>query len=148
MSLQRLAALLNHGHHMRMRAYSEDLRRKIVETVQRGMGHNEAAHSFGVSLSSVKRYLGKLRKGGSLRPKKHPGSKPKVDERGRRLLESDVEERPTLSLLERCRFLEQATGMRVSESTMSSLLHRLGFSRKKGAWVLVNVTNGLEQRGG
>jgi transposase len=140
--------LLNHGHHMRMRAYSEELRRKIVETVQRGMGHNEAAHSFGVSLSSVKRYVGELRKGGSLRPKKHPGSKPKVDERGRRLLESDVEERPTLSLLERCHFLEQATGMRVSESTMSRLLHRLGFSRKKGAWVPASVTNGLEQLGG
>jgi transposase len=131
-----------------MRAYSEDLRRKIVEAVQRGMGQSEAARSFGVSFSSVKRYVGALRKGGSLRPKKHPGSKPKVDERGRRSLESDVDVSPTLSLLERCRFLEQATGMRVSESTMSRLLHRLGFSRKKGAWVPASVTNGLEQLGG
>jgi transposase len=39
-------------------------------------------------------------------------------------------------------------GVRVSESTMSRLLRHLGFSRKKGAWVLVNVTNGLEQLGG
>lgn len=131
-----------------MRAYSEDLRRKIAEAVQRGMGQSEAARSFGVSLSSVKRYVEALRKGGSLSPKKHPGSKPKVDERGRRLLESDVEERPTLSLLERCRFLEQSTGVRVSESTMSRVLRRLGFSRKKGAWVPVSATNGLEQLGG
>lgn len=142
-SLQRLAALLNPGHHVRMRAYSEDLRRKIVEAVQRGMGHSEAARSFGVSLSSVKRYIGTLRKGGSFRPKKHPGSKSKIDERGRRLLESDVEERPTLSLLERCRLLEQTSGMRVSESTMSRVLRHLGFSRKKGAWEQVSVTNGL-----
>ncbi len=131
--LQRLASLLNHGHHVRMRAYPEDLRRKIVEAVQRGMGQSEAARYFGVSLSSVERYVEALRKGGSLRPKKHPGSRPKIDERGRRLLESDVEERPTLSLLERCHFLEQATSVRVSESTMSRLLRRLGFSRKKGA---------------
>ena len=130
-----------------MRAYSEDLRRKIVEAVQRGTGQNEAARSFGVSLSSVKRYVGVLRKGGSLRPKKHPGPRPKIGERGRRLLESDVEERPALSLLERCRFLEQATGVRVSESTMSRLLRRLGFSRKKGAWVRVSGMNGLEQLG-
>ena len=140
--------MLNPGHHVRMRAYSEDLRRKIVEAVQRGMGYSEAACSFGVSLSSVKRYVRALRNGGSLRPKKHPGSRPKIDERGRRLLESDVEERPTLSLLERCCFLEQATGMRVSESTMSRVLRRLGFSRKKGAWERVSVTNGLEQLGG
>jgi transposase len=53
--------LLNHGHHVHMRAYSEDLRRKIVEAVQRGMGQSEAARSFGVSLSSVKRYVGALR---------------------------------------------------------------------------------------
>ena len=30
-ALQRLASLLTHGHHVPMRAYSEDLRRKIVE---------------------------------------------------------------------------------------------------------------------
>ncbi|HLM78568.1 MAG TPA: transposase [Rubrobacteraceae bacterium] len=131
-----------------MKAYSEDLRRKIVEAVQRGMGQSEAACSFGVSVSSVKRYIGALRKGGSLRPKKHPGSRPKIDEPGRRLLEYHVEEKPALSLLERCRFLEQTTGVRVSESTMSRLLRRLGFSRKKGVWVPVSVTNGLEQPGG
>ena len=112
------------------------------------MVQSEVARSFGVSLSSVKRYVGALRKAGSLRPKKHPGSRPKVNERGRRLLESNVEERPALSLLERCRFLEHAMGVRVSETTMSSLLRRLGFNRKKGAWVLVSVTNGLEQLGG
>jgi transposase len=40
-----------------MRAYPEDLRGKIVEAVQRGMVQSEAARSFGVSFSSVKRYL-------------------------------------------------------------------------------------------
>jgi transposase len=38
--------------------------------------------------------------------------------------------------------------MRVSESTMSKLLCRLGFSRKKEAWKRADVTNGLEQLGG
>ena len=68
---------------MRMRAYSEDLSRKIVEAIQRGMGSIEAARSFGVSFSSVKRYVGAHRKGETLRPKKHPDSKPKIGERGR-----------------------------------------------------------------
>jgi len=36
-----------------MNAYSQDLRRKIVEATERGMGKSEAAHSFGVSFSSV-----------------------------------------------------------------------------------------------
>src|SRR3954447_10281031 len=56
-------------HHGGMKAYSEDLRRKVVEAVeQRGMGKSEAARSFGVSLSSVKRYVGKARQGSSLSP--------------------------------------------------------------------------------
>jgi hypothetical protein len=39
-----------------MNAYSEDLREKIIEALGRGMGKSEAARTFSVSLSSVKRY--------------------------------------------------------------------------------------------
>ncbi len=39
-----------------MNAYSEDLRRKIVEALRRGTGKIEVARLFRVSLSSVKRY--------------------------------------------------------------------------------------------
>ena len=81
-----------------MNAYSEDLRKKIVEAVQRGMPKIEAARTFGVGLSSVKRYLATYREGRSLAPKKSPGSKPKLDEGARRLLEADLEERPAATL--------------------------------------------------
>jgi transposase len=107
-----------------------------VEAVEhRGMGKSEAARTFGVSLSSVKRYVGKARQGGSLSPRKHPGPRPKLDERARRLLEADVEERPAITLKDRCRFLEEMVGVSVSESTLSRLLRRMGFSPKEGRWV-------------
>jgi hypothetical protein len=48
-------------HHGRMKAYSGDLRKRIVEAVERGMGKSEAARTFGVSLSSVKRYVSSAR---------------------------------------------------------------------------------------
>ena len=64
-----------------MNAYSEDLRKKIVEALQRGTTKSEAARSFGVSRSSVKRYAKLAEQGRSLAPKKRPGSKPKMDER-------------------------------------------------------------------
>jgi transposase len=119
-----------------MKAYSEDLRRKVVEAVQqRGMGKSEAARTFGVSLSSVKRYVSKARQGNSLSPKKHPGPRPKIDEKAKRLLEADVENRPAVTLRERCRFLEGVAGISVSESTLSRLLRRMGFSPKEGRWV-------------
>jgi transposase len=129
-------------HHGRMKAYSEDLRRKVVEAVeQRGMAKSEAARSFGLSLSSVKRYVAKAREGTSLSPRKHPGPRPKLDGRARKLLEADVEKRPALTLRERCRFVEQLAGVEVSESTLSRLLRRMGFSPKEGRWVRVRETS-------
>ena len=68
----------------RMNAYSEDLRKKIVEALGRGMTKTEAARTFGVSRSSVKRYAKLAEEGRPLAPKKRPGSKPKMDERFRR----------------------------------------------------------------
>src|SRR5688572_1638671 len=110
-----------------MKAYSEDLREKILQAVERGMPKTEAAKAFGVSRSSVKRYAAAAREGKPLTPKKHPGSKPKLDEKARRLLEADVENRPAATLRERCRFVERVAGVCVSESTISRLLRRMGF---------------------
>ncbi len=129
-------------HHGRMKAYSEDLRKKVVEAVEHGrMGQSEAARSFGISLSSVKRYVGKARRGGSLSARKHPGPRPKLDRRAERLLEADVEERPAVSLKERGRFLERVVGVKVSESTLSRLLRRMGFSPKGGRWERASATS-------
>ncbi len=128
-------------HHERMNAYSEDLRKKIIEALRRGMGKSEAARTFSVSLSSVKRYAKMADEGRSLAPKKRPGSKPKTGQDARRLLEADLKERPTATLSERREFLERVCGVGVSESTVSRLLKRMGVTRKKGLWVPANATN-------
>jgi transposase len=38
-----------------MKAYSEDLRRKIVDAIERGMTKAQAARTFGVGISTLKR---------------------------------------------------------------------------------------------
>jgi transposase len=126
---------LSRVHHWCMKAYSEDLRKKILEAVDRGMTKSEAAKTFGVSRSSVKRYAAARREGRPLTPKKHPGSKPKLDERARKILEADVEHRPAITLKERGRFVKEMAGVSVSESTLSRLLRKMGFSPKDGVWV-------------
>ena len=84
-----------------MKAYSEDLRKKIVEALRRATSKSEAAPLFGVSLSSLKRYAKMLNEGRTLAPKKNPGKRPKVDERASRLLEADLDARPAAALPER-----------------------------------------------
>src|SRR3712207_321455 len=132
-----------------MNAYSEDLRKKkIVEALNRGTGKSEAARSFGVSLSSVKRYARMAQEGKSLAPKKRPGSRPKMDESARKLLESDMEKRPAATLPQRCEYLQKVAGLKVSDSTVSRMLKRMGWSRKKDRWVRASATNGSELPGG
>ena len=125
-----------------MNAYSQDLRTKIIQALRRGTGKSEAARLFGVSLSSVKRYAKMADEGRPLAPKKRPGSQPKMGKDARRLLEADLEQRPAATLSERREFLGKVCGVRVSDSTLSRLLKRMGFTRKKGLWVRVSATSG------
>jgi transposase len=114
-----------------MNAYSEDLRKKIVEAVERGMPKIEAARTFGVGISSVKRYVASYREGRSLAPKKRPGSKPKLDEGARKLLEANLEEHQEATLPQRREFLRGVCGVSVSDSTVSRTLRCLGWTRKR-----------------
>jgi transposase len=124
-----------------MNAYSEDLRSRIVEALRGGTTKSEAARAFGVSRSSVKRYAKLVEEGRPLAPRKRPGSKPKMDESARRLLEADVHKRPAATLSERREFLQKVAAVGVSESTVSRMLRRLGWSRKKGVWVRARETS-------
>jgi transposase len=115
-----------------MKACSEDLRTKIVAAVERSMPtKSEAARTFGVGISSVKRYVATATKGWFLVPKKRPSSKQRIGETARRLLKEDLEERPASTLPYRREFLRRACGVLVSESTVWRMLKRIGFSRKK-----------------
>jgi transposase len=71
------------------------------------------------------------REGRSLAPKKRSGSKPKLDESARTLLEADPKERPAATLSQRREFLRRVSGVEVSDSTLSRMLRRMGWTRKK-----------------
>jgi transposase len=115
-----------------MKAYSKDLRRKIVDAIERGMPKVEAARTFVVGISTVKRYATKAQRGESLEPAKAPGKRPKIDEKVRKLLEEDLHERPFVTLQQRCDYVEAISGVSVSRSTMCRAIARIGSTRKKG----------------
>ena len=115
-----------------MKAYSIDLRRKIVDAIERGMPKAQAARTFGVGISTVKRYASKARRGEPLEPAKAPGKRPKIDERLSKLLEGDLEERSFVTLQQRCDYVEAMSGVSVSRSTTCRAIARVGSTRKKG----------------
>ena len=115
-----------------MKAYSEDLRRKIVGAIERGMPKAQAAKTFGVGISTVKRYASKAQRGEPLTPGTAPGKRPKMDEKVRKLLEEDLHERPFVTLQQRCEYVEAISGVSVSRPTMCRAIARIGSTRKKG----------------
>jgi transposase len=131
-----------------MSSYSEDLRSRVVSAVEGGMSKVQAARTFSVSLSSVKRYVDKANHGESLAPKKRPGSTPILDEKARRLLAADLEESPYLTLRQRCEYIEAMTGLSVSRSTMCRALARIGSTRKKGDESPPSATSSSGRPGG
>ena len=125
-----------------MKPYSEDLRRRIVRAVEGGTSKAAVARLFGVSLSSVKRYLRIVERGAALAPRTGGGRPPKADRTTEKLLKEDAKERPAATVSQRRRFLEHTTGKALSASTVKRLLKRLGLSRKNGLWGRWSETNG------
>src|ERR687898_3532078 len=124
-----------------MKAYSMDLRRKIVDSIERGIPKAQAARTFGVGISTVKRYATKAQKGEHLEPGKAPGKRPKMDERVGKLLEEDLKEHPLATLRERCEYVEAISGVSVSRSTMCRAIARIGSTRKQGGEAPLSETS-------
>ncbi len=118
-----------------MKAYSEDLRRKIVDAIERGMPKVEAARTFGVGISTVKRYVDKANKGESLSPRKPPGRKRKLDRGSLQLLADHLNGRAPVTLAQMRNRLEHYSKVRVSEATVSRAIKHLGWVREKDRWV-------------
>ena len=100
-------------HYLKMKAYSVDLREKIVAAVGRGMSKAQAARTFGVSATSVKRYVKPAEEGKLLNPGKAPGRQGKLGGSGMTLLEEDLRARPAITYEKRADLLCELLGVRV-----------------------------------
>src|SRR5512144_844913 len=114
-------------------AYSEDLRRKVVDAyAQREGSMRVLAGRFKVSLGFVRELLKRYRATGTIKPKAYRrGVKPKVDEAGEHFLRELIRQEPALTLWELSERYERHWGVRVSKSAMDRTLQRLKITRKK-----------------
>lgn len=110
--------------------YSNDLRSGVVQAIGSGQTYQEVADVYGISLSSVGRFLTRWRSKGSIRPEKFGGYKRYVLERHRDRITQWIEEQPDLTLSElKARLAKQKVV--VSQTAIFRYLHHLGFTFKK-----------------
>lgn len=114
-----------------MRAYSTDLRQRIVQAVDGGMSLSEAARVYQVGRSTVKRYLSQYRTQGDLAPKTIPGRPPAIGPDQHDTLRAQVQQWPDASLAEHVRLWARTQHTLVSISTMSRALKSIGWSRPR-----------------
>jgi len=106
-------------------AYSQDLRDRVIRAHQRGMATLEIARTFDVSPAWVRRVKQRLRESGETTPRKvgSPGVR-KIDPEH---LAELVREQPDATLKE----LRERLGVECGESTVCTVLKKLGLSFKK-----------------
>jgi transposase len=115
-----------------MKAYSEDLRSRIVAAVDGGMPRSQAARVFGVGRATVKRYLTLRRETGGLAPRPSRGPVPVKMTALAAALPPRLAAAPDATLAEHCAWYEETDGVRVADTTMSRVIRRqLGWTRKK-----------------
>jgi transposase len=115
-----------------MKAYSLDLRQKIIETYENEpISQRQIAARFRVAQSVVTRLLKQYRETGQLSPKPRPGRPRTLNAEQRQIIKALVEVTPDITLGELCQALEQRTQVTVSESTMCRETKRLNLTLKK-----------------
>jgi transposase len=113
-----------------MKAYSMDLRERIVQAVAEGTAAAAVARRFRVGRATVDRYLRRHR-AGALAPRTSPGRPPRIGPPAEPSLRAQLEAAPDATLAEHVERWEQAQGSRVSVTTMHRAIARLGWTRKK-----------------
>ncbi len=114
-----------------MKAYSLDLRERVLRAVDQGRSRAEIVQVFGVSLSTIKRYVKQQRNEGHVQPKAIPGRSPKKRARVEESVLPQLQANADATLEQHCAMWEQTYGERVSRWTMSRAIKRLGWTRKK-----------------
>lgn len=116
-----------------MKAYSLDLRQKILDTyLQGGISQRQLAFIFCVTLSFIEKLLKQYRETGSIAPKvRRQQTPPKLNSQQFNVLQEIVEAKNDATLKEIRAELAQKTGITIGISTVDRMLQKMEISLKK-----------------
>ena len=108
-----------------MRAYSTDLKERLVRAVADGQPLRAAARRFAVAVTTVKRAVVQQRETGSLERKPIPGRPRAIRRKQEAALRARLEAAPDATLQEHCAWWTKQCGQQLSEATMWRAMRRL-----------------------
>jgi transposase len=119
-----------------MKAYSTDLRERVVSSVESGeCTIREAARRYAVSEPSVERWLARKRATGSCAPLPHAGGVPRQLAAAEAVIRAAVKAHPDVTLQALCEHVEQESQIKSDPSRMCRELARLKLPLKKSRFM-------------
>jgi transposase len=115
------------------RAYSADLRERVLAACEDGLSRADAAARFRVGARTVYRWLAEARDGGRRQAKPHAGGRRPVVAGTEDVLHAMVTGANDATLAEQVEVYEARTGRKLSAATLCRAFRRLGLTRKKDA---------------
>lgn len=125
-----------------MRAYSQDLRARIMAAVGEGQPQAAVARRFGVAVATIRNYRRLLEETGGLAPRPRPGGMPEIGPAQYPALRAQLAADRDATLEQHCATWAAEQGYAVSVTTMWRTIARLGWTVKK------NTGRGRAGRGG
>ncbi len=114
-----------------MKAYSVDLRQRVLAAVDRGMPRSQVVATFGVSLATLKRWLILRRSCPELPAQSPPGRPGTIGPEQEAALRAQLAEHPDATFAQHAQLWQAGQGSALSEWTLGRAIRRLGWTRKK-----------------
>ena len=130
-----------------MRAYSVDLRERIMAAVDAGMPRAEAARIFRVSVATIERYRQRRRTTGGLVPGHSPGRTPEIAPAQSPALAAQVAAHPDDTLAQHAATWRAEQGTAVRLWAMGRALVRAKIARNKRRCLRSSATRRRGRRG-
>ena len=122
-----------------MKAYSQDLREKVMAAVaQDKQANREIAETLSLGEATIERWTRRHRETGSVAASAHAGGVARVLAPHEAFLRAAVKAQPDISLDELCGRVQAELGLKVSGSMVSRELTRLRLPRKKSRSTTAN----------
>jgi transposase len=113
------------------RAYSEDLRRRVVADVDKGLSIRTVADKYSVSPSFVSKITCRWRQEGSVSPRRIGGYRPHALKAHAAYVRGKLLEDKGITLAQLRDWIEETLGVHVHISSVDRFIRSLGYSYKK-----------------
>jgi transposase len=128
-----------------MKAYSVDLRERIVAAVKNGQSHRAVARRFNVAKATVTRLVHQFAQYQNLAPGKARGKPPRLTEAHWADIEAFLANNPNMTVPDLQTWMRDTLGVSLSVSAVHDNLKRHGYTFKKRAWSLAREMNPTER---